>query len=119
MDRLKITTERRKARNRWNLKDVNKHSRPRLNVHRTARHMYAQVIDDKSGATLCSFSTKSKDFKAAKSWNVEAAALVGEGIAKLALAKKVKDVVFDRGAYYYHGRVKALAEAARKAGLNF
>jgi large subunit ribosomal protein L18 len=120
MDRLKKTTERRKARNRWNLKDVNKHSRPRLCVHRTARHIYAQLIDDANGATImCAFSTKSKEFKGAKSWNVEAAAMVGEGIAKLALGKKVKVVVFDRGEYYYHGRVKALAEAARKAGLNF
>jgi large subunit ribosomal protein L18 len=119
MDRLKKVAEKRKARNRWNLKDVNKHARPRLSVHRTVLHIYAQVIDDKTGATVCAFSTKSKDFKGAKSWNVDAASLVGEGIAKLALAKKVKDVVFDRGAYFYHGRVKALADAARKAGLNF
>jgi large subunit ribosomal protein L18 len=110
---------KRKDRNRWNLKAVNKNARPRLSVHRTARHMYAQVIDDAQGATLAAFSTKSKDFKGKKTWDMEAAAAVGEAVGKIALAKKINDVAFDRGGYIFRGRVKALADGARKAGLNF
>ncbi|MBD5405119.1 50S ribosomal protein L18 [bacterium] len=119
MDRLSKLSLKRKERNRWNLKETNKTNRPRLSVYRSTTHIYAQIIDDIKGETVCAFSTKSKDFKGAKTWNVEAAQTVGETIAKLALAKNVKDVVFDRGEYYYHGRVKALADGARKGGLNF
>ncbi|MDR2099185.1 MAG: 50S ribosomal protein L18 [Rickettsiales bacterium] len=119
MDRQLKIAKKRTGRNRWNLKDVNKRGRPRLSVHRTVRHISAQVIDDLKGVTLCAFSTQSKEFKGSKSWDVAAAAAVGEQIAKLALEKKIKDVVFDRGGYYYHGRVKALADGARKGGLNF
>ena len=119
MDRLKKLSLQRKDRNRWNLKDVNKSDRPRLSVHRSNTHISAQIIDDLKGVTICAFSTQSKDFKGEKTSTVAAAEMVGQEIAKLALAKKVKDVVFDRGAYYYHGRVKALADGARKAGLNF
>ncbi len=119
MDRLTKISLKRKERNRWNLKETNKSNRPRLSVYRSSTHIYAQIIDDIKGETLCAFSTKSKDFKGTKTWNIQAAEQVGETIAKLALAKNVKDVVFDRGEYYYHGRVKALAESARKAGLNF
>ena len=118
MDRLMKIAARRKERNRWNLKEVNKGARARLSVHRTTTHIYAQVIDDAKGLTVVSFSTKDKGFKG-KTWDMAAAEKVGAEVAKLAVAKGVKDVVFDRGAYYYHGRVKALAEAARKAGLNF
>ncbi|MDR3126726.1 MAG: 50S ribosomal protein L18 [Rickettsiales bacterium] len=110
---------KRKERNRWNLKAANKNSRPRLSVHRTARHIYAQVIDDAKGVTLAAFSTKSKNFTAGKTWNAAAAAAVGEEVGRLALAKKIKDVVFDRGGYIFRGRIKALADGARKAGLNF
>ena len=119
MDRLKKLSLQRKDRNRWNLKDVNKSERPRLSVHRSNTHISAQIIDDLKGVTICAFSTQSKDFKGDKTSTVAAAETVGQEIAKLALAKNVKDVVFDRGAYYYHGRVKALADGARKGGLNF
>jgi len=118
MDNTKLMT-RRTTRNRWNLKKDNKSERPRLSVHRTARHIYAQVIDDAAGKTLASFSTMSREFKGKKTWDMAAATAVGEGVAKLASVAKVKKVVFDRGAYYYHGRVKALADGARKGGLEF
>ena len=119
MDRLKKLSLQRKDRNRWNLKDVNKSDRPRLSVHRSNTQISAQIIDDLKGVTICAFSTQSKEFKGEKTSTVAAAEAVGQEIAKLALAKNVKDVVFDRGAYYYHGRVKALADGARKGGLNF
>ena len=119
MDRLKKLSLQRKDRNRWNLKDVNKSDRPRLSVHRSNTHISAQIIDDLKGVTICAFSTQSTEFKGEKTSTVAAAEAVGQEIAKLALAKNVKDVVFDRGAYYYHGRVKALADGARKGGLNF
>ena len=95
--------------------------RPRLSVHRSLKHFYAQVIDDAAGKTLASVSSLSKDLKGkVKSGkNLGTAALVGETIAKKAIAAGVKKVVFDRGGYIYHGRVKALAEAARAAGLEF
>lgn len=119
MDRLKKISLKRKDRNRWNLKNTNKGNRARLSVYRSTSHIYAQIIDDLKGITICAYSTKNKDFKSVKTWNVESAEIVGTEVAKLALAKGVKDVVFDRGEYYYHGRIKALAESARKAGLNF
>ena len=91
--------------------------RPRLNVFRSNTHIYAQVIDDVYGVTLASAS--SLDMKLENGGNVEAATKVGEEVAKRALAKNIETVVFDRGGYIYHGRVKALAEAAREAGLKF
>ena len=90
---------------------------PRLNVFRSNSHIHAQVIDDVNGKTLAAAS--SVDMKLENGSNVEAAALVGKEIAKRAKAKKIEEVVFDRGGYIYHGRVKALAEAAREAGLKF
>ena len=95
--------------------------RPRLAVFRINNHMYAQVIDDTVGKTLVSASTLQKDVKAnlEKTNNVEAAAYLGKVIAERALEKGVKDVVFDRGGFVYHGKIKALADAAREAGLNF
>jgi len=95
--------------------------RPRLNVYRSLKQIYAQLIDDDNGTTLTSASTFEKEVKEklGKSYNVEAGAVVGELIAKRALEKGIKDVVFDRGGYKYHGRVKALADAVRKTGLNF
>ncbi|MDR1009173.1 MAG: 50S ribosomal protein L18 [Rickettsiales bacterium] len=110
--------QQRKQRSRYNLAESNKRSRPRLSVHRTARHIYAQVIDDAKGATLAAYSTKAKGWQGS-SWNTAAAEKVGAEVGKIALAAGIKDVVFDRGSYRYHGRVKALADAARKAGLNF
>ena len=95
--------------------------RPRLSVFRSNNHMYAQVIDDTAGNTLVSASTLEKDVKAEleKTNNVEAAAYLGTVIAKRALEKGIKTVVFDRGGFIYQGKVQALADAAREAGLEF
>ena len=90
---------------------------PRLNVFRSSSHIHAKIIDDVNGVTLVAAS--SVDMKLEKGGNVEAAAQVGKEIAERAIAKKIENVVFDRGGYIYHGRVKALAEAAREAGLKF
>ena len=91
---------------------------PRLNVYRSLSHIYAQLIDDVAGVTLATASTVEKEFTE-YGGNKEAAHKVGEALAKRALEKKIKNVVFDRGGYIYHGRVKELAEAAREAGLEF
>lgn len=95
--------------------------RPRLNVYRSEKHIYAQLINDDLGATLVAASTIDKELKGqiGAGSNKEAAKAVGQLIAKRAIEKGIKDVVFDRGGYIYHGRVKELAEAAREAGLNF
>lgn len=90
--------------------------KPRLSVHRTNRFIYAQIIDDENGVTLAAISSKSLDKKLSKS---DAAVAVGEGIGKKALELGIKKAIFDRGSFRYHGRVKAVAEAARKAGLQF
>ena len=92
--------------------------RPRLTVFRSTKHMYAQIIDDSRGVTIVTASTQAvKPAKETK--KTDAATAVGEAIAKACLEKGIKDVVFDRNGYMYHGRVKAVAESARKAGLNF
>lgn len=95
--------------------------RPRLAVFRSLKHIYAQIIDDVSGRTLVAASTLDPDLKGTlqSTGNIEAAKAVGQLIAKRALAKGIDKVVFDRGGHIYHGRVAALAEAAREAGLNF
>lgn len=93
--------------------------RPRLAVYRSLNHIYAQVIDDRQGRTLASASTAEKSAPTKTGGNVAAAKAVGELVAKRALDKGVKQVVFDRGGYLYHGRIKALADAARAAGLEF
>ena len=92
--------------------------RPRLAVFRSLNHIYAQVIDDESGATLVSASTTEKGFRGSTGGNVEAAKRIGKEIAERALEKGIDRVVFDRGGYLYHGRIKALTQAAREAGLN-
>ncbi len=94
---------------------------PRLAVYRSVKHIYAQIIDDVKGVTLVSASSDDKELKAKLSHggNVEAAKVVGEALAKRAVSKNISDVVFDRGGYVYHGRVAALADAAREGGLNF
>ncbi|MFP7300125.1 50S ribosomal protein L18 [Neobacillus niacini] len=94
-------------------------ARPRLNVFRSNKHIYAQLIDDMSGVTLASASTIEKDFNLESTSNVEAAKLVGELVAKRAVEKGITAVVFDRGGYLYHGRIQALADAARENGLQF
>jgi large subunit ribosomal protein L18 len=95
--------------------------RPRLNVYRSLNHIYAQLIDDDAGVTLLAASTLDKEVKAevGKSYNLDAAKVVGKVIARRALEKGIKNVVFDRGGYKYHGKIKALADAARETGLNF
>ncbi len=92
--------------------------RPRLAIYRSLNHIYAQVIDDLSGETLVSAATTEKDLRGTTGGNVDAAQRIGKVIAERALAKGIEQVVFDRGGYLYHGRVKALSEAARAAGLN-
>ena len=94
-------------------------SKPRLNVFRSNKQIYAQIIDDTTGKTLCSASSLDKEIKLDNGSNVNAATEVGTLVAKRALALNIEAVVFDRGGYLYHGRVKALAEAARAAGLKF
>ena len=93
--------------------------RPRLNVFRSLAHIYAQVIDDEKGMTLAAASSLDKDFSGKNGGNIAAAKAVGAAIAKKALEKGISEVVFDRGGYIYHGRVAALAEAAREGGLKF
>ena len=107
----------RKLRNRFS----GTAERPRLAVFRSNNHMYAQIIDDTVGKTLVSASTLDKDVKAEleKTNNVEAATVVGTVVAKKALEKGITTVVYDRGGFVYEGKVKALAEAAREAGLEF
>jgi large subunit ribosomal protein L18 len=95
--------------------------RPRAYVFKSNRHIYVQLIDDEKGAVLLSASTREKDFgaKSKNTKNMEAAKTVGEMVAKKAKSNKIKTVIFDRGIYPYHGRVKTLADAMRKGGLNF
>ena len=112
--------DRRKARVRKAIK-ARAFGRPRLSVHRSDKNIYAQIIDDASGRTLAAASTLDKDIKAKvkNGLTAEAAAAIGKLIAERGLAAKVSEVIFDRGAYIYHGRVKALADAAREGGLQF
>ena len=111
--------ERRRARNRAALKLASS-GQLRLSVHRSSKHIYAQVIDDNSGQTLAAASTLEGDLKCQGGTSNSAAAVaVGKLVAERAKEKGVEIVVFDRGGYIYHGRVKALAEAAREAGLKF
>ena len=109
--------ERRKRRTRYGLKSsLNKTIR--LSIFRSSKNIYAQVIDDSKGVTLVSASTVEKSQKYSGT-NIEGASKIGSLVAERAIKKGVKSVTFDRGGYKYHGRVKALAEAARSAGLNF
>jgi large subunit ribosomal protein L18 len=114
-----VGRERRKLRIRKKVNGTKE--RPRLTVFRSARHIYAQVIDDTSGATLAHASTLSKDLKGTleEDNKVAAAKKVGALIAKICKSKKIDKVVFDRNGYLYHGRVSALADAAREGGLKF
>lgn len=111
--------ERREQRVRTRIRKHVSSDCPRLSVFRSNKHIYAQIIDDTKGVTLASASTLDKDGKGAKGGTMDAAKAIGELIAKKALKAKVEQVVFDRGGYLYHGRIKALAEAAREAGLKF
>jgi len=110
---------RKKRHGRVRKNVVGTNERPRLNVYRSNKNIYVQLIDDIKGATVASASTLDKDLGIDSTANVESAVKVGELIAKRAQDKGYKSVVFDRGGYLYHGRVKALADAAREAGLEF
>jgi large subunit ribosomal protein L18 len=120
MATVKARTERRKATVRRAIRAAAT-GRARLTVFRSSKHIYAQVIDDLKGATLASASSIEKDMRGSLKTgaDVDAAKAVGKLVAERALQKGVKDVVFDRGGYLYHGRIKALADAAREGGLNF
>ena len=120
MTKLAKRTERRKGRVRNTIKAV-ANGRARLSVFRSSKHIYAQVIDDRKGETVASASSMEKDLrgKLKTGADIEAAKLVGKLIAERATAAGVTEVVFDRGGYLFHGRVKALADAAREAGLSF
>lgn len=120
MTESKNLFERRKKRTRYKLSLVAK-ERPRLSVFRSKNHIYAQIIDDTKRETLVAASTLDKDLKKAleKSSNVSAATEVGKLVAERAKKAGINQVVFDRGGYLYHGRVKALADAARETGLSF
>ena len=116
----KKTGLRRRGRVRSRLQRKSK-GRPRLSVFRSGKHIYAQVIDDSQNATVAAASSIDKGLRAklAKGCDKSAAAEVGKLVAERALAAGIKEVVFDRGSYLYHGRVKALADAAREGGLSF
>ncbi|MDO7842393.1 50S ribosomal protein L18 [Sphingomonas immobilis] len=110
--------EKRRRRNRTALR-ARAGTRPRLSVHRSGKHIYAQIIDDAQGVTVAAASTLEKDVRGTSGANVDAATSVGTRVAEAAKAAGVTQVVFDRGGFLFHGRVKALAEAARAAGLEF
>jgi large subunit ribosomal protein L18 len=116
----KESTQRRAARIRRQIKKV-AGDRPRLSVHRSSKNIYVQIIDDAKGHTLAAASTLEKDLRGSLKTGADmaAAAAIGKLIAERAVKAGVKEVVFDRGPYIYHGRVKALAEAAREGGLDF
>lgn len=117
----RVKLERRRFRSRKNLKSCMKVPTPRLSVFRSNFHIYAQIIDDAKAVTVVAVSTNDVDMKSkiAKGWDVKAAELVGQAIGEKAKQAGIKKVVFDRGPYLYHGRIKALALGARSAGLEF
>jgi len=117
---IETMQNRRKRRNRYNLKQ-RAGGRLRLSVERSNKHIKVQLIDDKAGATIVSASSLEKDLKVKNGGNAEAAAIVGKAIAERAKKAKVdvENIVFDRGPFVYHGRIKTLAEAAREGGLKF
>ncbi len=120
MATVKARTERRKATVRRKVRQAGE-GRARLSVFRSSKHIYAQVIDDEKGATLAAASSLEKDMRGGLKTgaNVDAAKAVGKLVAERAKQKGVTEVVFDRGSYLYHGRIKALADAAREGGLKF
>jgi large subunit ribosomal protein L18 len=120
MATVKVRTERRKATVRRAVRSA-AGGRARLSVFRSSKQIYAQVIDDEKGVTVASASSIEKDMRGnlKTGANVDAAKAVGKLVAQRAVEKGVKDVVFDRGSYLYHGRIKALADAAREGGLKF
>jgi large subunit ribosomal protein L18 len=118
MATVKARTDRRRATVRRAIKEAAT-GRARLTVFRSSKHIYAQVIDDLKGSTVAAASSLEKDMRSKTGANVDAAKAVGKLVAQRAIEKGVKSVVFDRGGYLYHGRIKALADAAREGGLQF
>ena len=120
MSRIKLTIARRKQRVRLSLRR-SANGRPRLSVFRSSKHIYAQVIDDLKGETLASASSLERTLREGGKTgaDIDAAKAVGKLLAERAVKNGVKEVIFDRGSYLYHGRVKALADAARESGLSF
>ena len=118
MATVKVRTDRRRATVRRAIKEAAT-GRARLTVFRSSKHIYAQVIDDLKGSTVAAASSLEKDMRSKTGANVDAAKAVGKLVAQRAIEKGVKSVVFDRGGYLYHGRIKALADAAREGGLQF
>jgi large subunit ribosomal protein L18 len=120
MSRTKVTNDRRKQRVRLALRR-SANGRPRLSVFRSSKHIYAQVIDDQKGETIASASSMEKEMRTSGNTgaDIDAAKAVGKLLAERAVKAGIKEVVFDRGSYLYHGRVKALADAARESGLSF
>jgi large subunit ribosomal protein L18 len=120
MSKLSVTNARRDKRVRMQLRRA-AYGRPRLSVFRSSKHIYAQIIDDAKGVTVASASSLEKPMRegAKTGADVEAAKAVGKLVAERAVKNGVKEVIFDRGGYLYHGRVKALADAAREGGLSF
>ena len=120
MKKVKELFEQRKNRNRYHLRKAAK-GKARLSVFRSSRHIYAQIIDDVKGHTLCAASSLDKELRKelTKGTDIAAASAVGKLLGERAKKAKIDIVVFDRGGYQYHGRIKALADAARDAGLNF
>ena len=118
MATVKARTDRRKATERRAIKEAAT-GRARLTVFRSSKHIYAQVIDDLKGSTVAAASSLEKDMRSKTGANVDAAKAVGKLVAQRAIEQGVKSVVFDRGGYLYHGRIKALADAAREGGLQF
>ena len=112
------TFEKRRQRVRTSLR-ARAGARPRLSIHRSGRHIYAQIIDDAAGKTVAAASTIEKDARSKSGANLDAAVLVGKAVAERAKKAGVTQVVFDRGGFLFHGRVKALADAAREGGLEF
>ena len=120
MDKAKQKTIRRKRRTNGIRKRVSgTPSRPRMAIYKSLNHMYVQIIDDMAGRTLCAASTRESLEGVGKPGNAEAAAAVGSAIARKAASLGIKQVAFDRGGFRFHGRVKALADAARQEGLPF
>ena len=118
MATVKARTDRRRATVRRAIKEAAT-GRARLTVFRSSKHIYAQVIEDLKGSTVATASSLEKDMRSKTGANVDAAKAVGKLVAQRAIEKGVKSVVFDRGGYLYHGRIKALADAAREGGLQF
>jgi large subunit ribosomal protein L18 len=120
MNKTTLKTTQRARRKRGIRKNIfGTPQRPRLTIFRSARHIYAQVVDDLKGHTLVSASTAEKTNKVAHGGNVEAAKLIGKAVAERAKEKGITAVTFDRNGFRYHGRVKAIADAAREGGLKF